>query len=237
MKILSIILARKNSKGLPGKNLALFNKVPLIEHTITDSINAKLVDRIIVSTDNPEIALIANDAGAETPFIRPSYLSEYYSEVENNLLFVLKWLDRNERYHPDIIVYTQITDLFRPQGIIDQCAQALIDNCELDSCFAGKTTHKNYWRSVGNNFVRLASTIPYGKPRQIREHIYREDTGIALATRPSVIWEGKRIGDKCHIIPYESSFDSDIHTQLDLDIANKISNLYDPENFTTGEKD
>ena len=61
MKVVCIINARGNSKGLPGKNIRMFGDKPLIAHTIESAINSKICDRVVVSTDDEEIAEISRD--------------------------------------------------------------------------------------------------------------------------------------------------------------------------------
>ena len=70
--MLAIIPARGGSKGLPGKNIKLFGGQPLICHTIEAAKSSSLISRIVVSTDDYEIASISSAAGAEVPFLRPS---------------------------------------------------------------------------------------------------------------------------------------------------------------------
>ena len=67
--MLAIIPARGGSKGLPGKNIKLLGGLPLICHSIKAALKSNLIDRVIVSTEDNEIASIAKDCGAEVPFI------------------------------------------------------------------------------------------------------------------------------------------------------------------------
>ena len=75
-KVLCIIPARSNSKGIPSKNIQKVFGRPLIEYTINTAKKSRLVTRIIVSTDSQEIANVALKLGAEVPFIRPADISE-----------------------------------------------------------------------------------------------------------------------------------------------------------------
>jgi hypothetical protein len=107
--------------------------------------------------------------------------------------------------------------------MIDDCIQMLIDNPTIDSAFIGCPVHKNYWRKRGDKFFRLENDIPYGQPRQFKEPFFREETGLALATRGDVILSGRRLGDNCCIIPYHSELDFiDIHSEFDLWLSEKI---------------
>src|SRR3989338_8339529 len=75
-KILALIPARRGSKGLPGKNIRPFAEHPLIAHSIFMAKMCPLISRIVVSTDDPKIAEIARDYGAEVPFLRPKELAQ-----------------------------------------------------------------------------------------------------------------------------------------------------------------
>lgn len=214
--IVAIILARGGSKGLPKKNILPINGKPLIAYSIEAANKSKYVDRIIVSTDSQEIANIAIENGAEVPFIRPSNLADDDATSEIALKHAVEWLSDHENYKVDIVVYLQTTDLFRTKTMIDDCIEVLLNQPKIDSSFMGLEVHKNYWRKVDGKFKRLAADIPYGIPRQQREPLYREDTGLALATRSSVILAGNRIGNNVHIIPYEQKVDFiDIHTEFE----------------------
>jgi N-acylneuraminate cytidylyltransferase len=74
-RVLAVVPARGGSKGLPGKNLRLLAGVPLIEHAIRFAAQCPQIERTVVSTDSPEIAAAAEQAGAEVPFLRPHELA------------------------------------------------------------------------------------------------------------------------------------------------------------------
>ena len=76
MSSIALIPARGGSKGIPRKNIKLFNSKPLIFWTIKAAIESKFVDRVIVSTDDEEIAHIAKSLSAEVPFLRPKELAQ-----------------------------------------------------------------------------------------------------------------------------------------------------------------
>src|SRR5512143_1452235 len=96
--ILAIIPARGGSKGIPRKNIRDFAGYPLIAYSIAAGLQAKSVTRVVVSTDDQEIAAVARQWGAETPFLRPA---EYAQDSSTDLpLFQhsLKWLAEREDY-------------------------------------------------------------------------------------------------------------------------------------------
>jgi CMP-N,N'-diacetyllegionaminic acid synthase len=214
--IVAIILARGGSKGLPQKNILPINGKPLIAYSIEAAKKSKYVNRVVVSTDDQEIANIALANNAEVPFIRPNDLANDTATSEVALKHAVEWLRDHENYKVDIVVYLQTTDLFRSKSMIDDCIEVLLNQPEIDSAFMGLEVHKNYWRIVNGKFKRLADDIPYGIPRQQREPLYREDTGLALATRSAVILAGNRVGDNVCIVPYEQKVDFiDIHSEFE----------------------
>lgn len=223
-EVTAIILARGGSKGLYKKNIRLLNGKPLIAYSIESAQNSKKVNRVVVSTDDKEIARISKEFGADVPFLRPASLSDDKATSEVALKHAVEWLEENESYTPEIIVYLQPTEPLRPHNIIDDCVDILLKDESIDSSFAGYETHKNYWRiGASKNPERLADDIKYGTRRQEKELIYREDTGIALATRRSIILKGARIGKNCKVVPYSHPGSLiDIHEELDLQIAESI---------------
>jgi CMP-N-acetylneuraminic acid synthetase len=220
--IVAIILARGGSKGIPQKNIRFLAGKPLIAYTIEAVKRCSLIDRVIVSTEDDKIAEVAKEYGAETPFRRPAELATDTALAEPCLKHAVEWLEENENYKTDIVVYLQITDIFRRKGIIEEAIRKLIENKDLDSVFAASTTHKNFWREKDGKFVRLASDIPYGLPRQKREPLYREDTGIVLATRASIIKQERRVGDRVDVVINDVDFSSvDINTETDFWLAER----------------
>jgi N-acylneuraminate cytidylyltransferase/CMP-N,N'-diacetyllegionaminic acid synthase len=97
--MLAIIPARRGSKGLPGKNVKLLDGLPLICHSIKTALKSNLIDRVIVSTEDNEIASIAKDCGAEVPFMRPANLASDTSMVMDAYLHVLDFI-ANENSKP-----------------------------------------------------------------------------------------------------------------------------------------
>ena len=87
--MIAIIPARGGSKGLPGKNIRPLGGKPLIAHSIECALGAKHVDRVIVSTDDSEIADVARQYGAEVPFLRPDYLATDEAKAIDNYVYTI----------------------------------------------------------------------------------------------------------------------------------------------------
>jgi CMP-N-acetylneuraminic acid synthetase len=132
MNIIAVIPARAASKRLACKNIKLLWGKPLLAHTIEDALNARLISRVLVSTDSPEIAKIAQNHGAETPFLRPPEISGDKISDTPVIAHVTSWLKKNEGYKPDILVLLRPTTPFRADDLIDRCVNRLIKT-EADS--------------------------------------------------------------------------------------------------------
>jgi|TARA_B110000495_G_C23027005_1_gene610549 CMP-N,N'-diacetyllegionaminic acid synthase len=125
LKVLGIIPARGNSKGLPKKNILKLNNEPLIRHSITSAKKSTFLDKIIVSTDNLQIAKIAKDSGIDVPFIRPKILSQDSTEILDVIKHAINFLDKNNNFMPDIVVLLQPTSPFRTTEMIDNAIKIL----------------------------------------------------------------------------------------------------------------
>ena len=100
-KSVAIIPARGGSKRIPGKNIKDFQGKPLIAYSIETALASKLFNRVIVSTDDEEIAAIAREYGAQVPFLRPFKLSDDFTgtgDVVNHALDYLKEQGENYDY-------------------------------------------------------------------------------------------------------------------------------------------
>ncbi|MGC2259479.1 MAG: acylneuraminate cytidylyltransferase family protein, partial [Candidatus Sulfotelmatobacter sp.] len=104
---LAIIPARGGSKGLPRKNLLLLAGKPLIACTIEAARVARSLQRIVVSTESPEIAEVARQYGADVPFLRPAELADDETPTLPVLKHVLVQLEATEGCTPDIVVLLQ----------------------------------------------------------------------------------------------------------------------------------
>ena len=106
MNVVAIIPARGGSKRIPQKNKKRFAGQPIIAYPIRVARESNLFQRIIVSTDDNEIAEIAQDRGAETPFIRPTELAGDFTPTAEVLIHSLKWLeDHGEPAHYFCCIY------------------------------------------------------------------------------------------------------------------------------------
>lgn len=128
MKILAIIPARGGSKGIPKKNIHPLGNKPLIAYTCEAAKKSKLIDRVIISTDSKEINDVAVEYGAESPFLRPDYLSEDNTPAFPVIEYTIQKLKEKEGYTPDAVLLLQPTSPFRTEKHIDEAIQKFMDS-------------------------------------------------------------------------------------------------------------
>jgi len=129
-KILAIIPARGGSKGIPRKNIRLLAGKPLIAYSIEAALKSKYISRVIVSTEDEEIAEVAKIYGAEV-IKRPEKLAKDKSPTIDVIKHVLETLEDNEKYAPNIIVLLQPTSPLRSTEDIDNAIKLFLKkDCE-----------------------------------------------------------------------------------------------------------
>ena len=141
MKIVAIICARGGSKGVPGKNIRLLCGKPLIVHTIEVAMKCKLIERVIVSTEAPEIAKVARVSGAEVPFLRPKELASDNAPKLPVLKHAIHFLESPLKYVPDIIVDLDPTSPLRTEKDIENCIRMVEEGA--DNVFSVTEARRN----------------------------------------------------------------------------------------------
>jgi len=109
MNTVAIIPARGGSKGIPRKNIKELCEKPLITYIIETALRVEELDRVIVSTEDKEIAEVAKKCGAEVPFMRPEELARDETPTLPVLQHAVKYLEEKENYKPDIVVLLYAT--------------------------------------------------------------------------------------------------------------------------------
>jgi CMP-N-acetylneuraminic acid synthetase len=128
MEILGIIPVRKNSRGIPLKNIQKINGVPLVEYTIKTAKKSQKISRLILSTDSNQIAKIAKKLDIEVPFLRPKKYSKNNSPTSDVILHTLDYLKKKESYEPDIITILQATSPLRQSSSINKSIRLLVNS-------------------------------------------------------------------------------------------------------------
>ena len=132
MSNVAIIPARGGSKRIPGKNIRPFAGKPIIGYSIETALESGLFDRVIVSTDDEEIAEISRKFGAEVPFMRPAELAQDASADIDTFRHYFEWIKVNEGELPEMVVHLRATNPVRRVEIIDQAIELLAAHPDAD---------------------------------------------------------------------------------------------------------
>lgn len=218
--VICIIPARGGSKGIKLKNLRKVCGKPLIYYPINAAIKSKVCDRIIVSTDCKKIEKEAKKHGAEVPFLREKKYSGDRTTTEETLKNALKEAEIFYRTRFDICVFLTCTNIFRKVKWIKEAVNILKKNQSIDSAFSVHGFYKHIWHEVKGKYCKVSSWMSSYTSRQVGQKLFREDTGLTLATRSKFWRKGERIGKKVYFIINNDPFTGiDIHSKKDLYLA------------------
>src|SRR5262245_3880325 len=222
--ILALIPARGGSKGIPHKNIRDFAGYPLIAWSIAAGLQANAVNRVIVSTDDKEIASVAREYGAETPFMRPRELALDRSNDLPVFEHALKWLEDIEGYKPDIVIQLRPTSPIRPKDCVDSAVRILIENADADCVRgvvpAGQNPHK-MWRFNGYDkpmkpLLEVDGIAePYNAPRQILPPIYWQTRHIDAIRTSTITRMHSLTGSTIYPLVIDPRYTVDIDTLAD----------------------
>lgn len=123
--MLGLIPARGGSKGIPRKNLASLAGRPLLAYTCEAALASAALDRVLLSTDDEEIAAVGRAHGVDVPFLRPAELARDDTPSVDVVLHALDWLREHESVEPKIVVLLQPTSPLRPAEHIDHSVALL----------------------------------------------------------------------------------------------------------------
>ena len=220
MKIIAIIPARKGSKGIPNKNIKYICGKPLIAYSIEVALNSELIDDVYVSTDSEQIAKISKDYGAKV-IKRPSYLAQDKSQTFDAIEHALKWIQKNKKYKPDLIVILEPPSPTRKANEIDLAIEMLLNDLEADSlrgvCEPFQNPYK-MWTIEGKYLKPLLKPTTHKQPRQSLPKVYWQN-GHIYVTRYKTIKEHKSIEGK-KILPFifERTRYVDLDEPEDIDV-------------------
>lgn len=230
MQVLGLIPARGGSKSVPRKNIKLLAGKHLIAYTIEQARKSKLIARIVVSTDNEEIAEISRKCGAEVPFVRPRELAEDDTPDLPVFQHALRWLKVNESYVPDIVVHLRPTSPFRKAGHIDAGIELLMRDKKADSvrsvCEPGRTPYK-MWKIKGGYLVPLLTLDKkgieaYNLPRQELPTVYWQTASVDVTRYNTIMEKNSMTGDRILPLVIGERYSIDLDSEIDFRIAEEI---------------
>ena len=225
-KVLGLVLARGGSKSIPRKNLKLLGGKPLIAHTILKAKSAKYVDRVILSTDDEEIAKVGREYGAETPFMRPKELAEDATQDFPVFVHALEWLKKNEGWQPDMVVHLRPTHPFRKVEHIDEGIKLLAENEAADSVWTvgiPPVTPYKMFSVAGDGFLAPVLELEgvkeaFNLPRQKLPKAWNHYGQVDVTRYETIMKKKSMCGEKILPIYLEGEL-VDIDTALDWEFA------------------
>lgn len=225
-EILAIIPARGGSKGLPRKNIRPVAGQPLIAWTVRAAQRATSITRVVVSTDDEEIAKTARQFGAEVPFLRPAELARDETPQTPPLEHALQWLAEKENYHPEIVVMLQPTSPLRTAEDIDLTIETLVARTADAVVSVYPAKQHPFWTKLIDAEGRLRPFIPNTPATILR----RQDLPAAYSLNGAVYAVKTEVLLRCHtlfpdnlfpyVMPAERSLDID--TLQDLHVADLL---------------
>jgi YrbI family 3-deoxy-D-manno-octulosonate 8-phosphate phosphatase len=226
-QVLAIILARGGSKGLPRKNVLPLAGKPLVAHAIGAALEAQRITRVVVSTDDDEIAAVSRRFGAEV-VIRPAELANDGASSESGVVHVLETLAAREGYAPDFAMLIQCTSPLTTSADLDGLV-AEVTTSGADSGFTAVPFFHFLWKRGAEG----AEGINHGgKKRQRRQDMepqFLENGAAYLFRTPLFLQTSERFCGRLvmHVVDAERCLEID--TREDMDRAEAVMALQRPK--------
>ncbi len=218
-RILAIIPARGGSKGVPGKNIRPLAGKPLLQWTVEQALHARMVDEVLVSTDDTEIARVAWAAGAGV-VARPPELSGDLEPSESALSHALDAFRDGRGADPRLVVFLQATSPLRGDTDIDR-AIARLEETQADSLLSVCPSHSFLWKEEQGLATPITHDWRKRPRRQDMAAQYREN-GSIYVFKPWVLREGgNRLGGRIALFPMAEIAGIDIDSEWDFEAAER----------------
>lgn len=218
--IIVIIPARGGSRRIDKKNLVPLAGKPMITHTIQHALAAKHVHRVIVSTEDKQIAAVSRKYGAEV-FARPLELASDASSSESALLRVLDQIRQRGEQEPDLVVFLQCTSPIRRRDDIDNAIRTL-EQTGADSLFSAARNFGLIWAERADNIYALTYDYKNRRREQEIEKQYHEN-GSIYVFKPAILRsENNRLGGKIAIYEMDRWCSFQVDHPDDIELINYI---------------
>lgn len=222
--VLALIPARGGSKGILRKNLQPVAGKPLVLWTCEVARHAPSITRLIVSTEDPEIAEVARRGGAEIPFLRPAELAADETPAIDVILHCLGWLQANEGVLPDLLLWLQPTSPLRTVNDIEGAVNLLHTRKAASVVSVSPSSHPAAWlKRVSEEGLLLPwQTGSSPSRRQEVEKSFELNGAIYLTRTEHLLREKSLYSDPTYafVMPRERSLDID--EPWDLKLADLI---------------
>jgi YrbI family 3-deoxy-D-manno-octulosonate 8-phosphate phosphatase len=221
-RTIAVIPARGGSKGVPGKNLRTVGGVSLIARAVGSALAARLIDEVYVSTDSPEIAAAAREAGAQV-VDRPAELSDDGASSEAALLHALGAIEPA----PGILVFLQATSPFIDPADLD-AAVSRVASGQSDVVLAARESHGFLWRQTDEGARGINHDASFRLRRQDSEPQFLETGAFYVMRAEGFVEAGFRFFGRVGLAIVPDLTGIEIDTLDDLQLASAIAPLVAP---------
>lgn len=226
-RILAVTLARGGSKSVPMKNIRPILGVPLIAYTIAEALRSRFITRYLISTDDETIRQVAQEYGAEAPFVRPSELATDTASSVSALQHAVNWAEQEEGMSYDFVVELMCTNPLKNVSDIDGALQKLI-NTGADSVIAMHKLDDHHpiriKKIVDDKIVDFClPEVPETRRQDLKPEAYIRSGSIYCMRRDYLMVQGLRYGlenSRPLILPPERAVNVD--TEVDFLVAEKL---------------
>ena len=231
VKILGLVLARAGSKSVPRKNIRQLAGRPMLAYTIEEALKSKRIDRLLLSTESPEIAALGRDLGAETPFLRPAALAEDLVQDLPVVLHCLDWLRNEEGEEPLVLVHLRPTSPLRRAEHIDAAVDLLLEHPDADSvrsvCVAPAHPLK-MWR-LGEDYLEpfvpsevYGITQAFNRPRQSLPSAYIQNGAVDVVWTRTIRTLDSMSGSRILAFVMDERDSTNVDSEIDFQVAEHI---------------
>ena len=223
-RFLGLIPARGGSKGIPRKNLVPLAGKPLIQYTLEAALDCDSLDRVILSTDDEEIAEFGRQIGVEVPFIRPVELATDDASTRVVQRHALQWCKQEEGALPEALVTLQPTSPLRTKRHIDE-AVSLFQKEQADSVLGVTPVREHPYEMVGFSEGRMYRAVdrPAHVVRRQQYPLFYKINGAVYVTKCSVLVDQDTgNGERVFEYPMEWEESVDIDSLHDLQAAEEL---------------
>jgi len=225
-RIIALIPARGGSKGLPKKNIKVLAGKPLIAWSIGQALACRYIDRVVVSTDSPEIASAARRYRAEVPFMRPKILAADKAKSIDVILHALDFYAAKKNIF-DIVVLLQPTSPLRNSGDIAKAIEAMFTKKAKAIISVCRELHSPLWSVALSADKKLGSFLGKGAEKQNRQSLpvfYRINGAVYVADTDYLKQNKSFLGNSTYAYEMTPERSIDIDSELDFKIAEFLKN-------------
>lgn len=229
--VLTIIPARGGSESVPKKNICLLNGKPLIQWIAEAVLSSKNAGRIIVSTDDPEIAEIARSIGLEVPFLRPKNISGPLATDLEFCIHALNFFQKQEGWSPDVLARFSPSTPFVSSSTISNAISKLLDNRNYDSLRPVSLLSHHPYKSWLKDGIFLKPAFdksvvgydqPHNLPRQLFPEMYAHLGASGVAWTNTLLKQHSTSGNRVGFIEIDPIEAFDINSLADIKLAEAI---------------